>query len=191
MNSRFKASILGFTLIELLVVVSIISLLTSIVLASISVARARADDSAIKTNLHSVVNGAELYFSSNGSYGTAFAATTFSTAKSCPSQGFLADAQTASAIGQSLGLSANIAPACAIGTGGQSWAVSVPLTNNGSWCVSSGGVSVLGGYANGGGTLPADCSGSSTPPPDSGGGGGGGGGSGPGCPGGPNCNNPI
>ena len=50
----------GFTLIELLVVVAIISLLASIILASLSSSRARAADAAVKTDMATVKNQAEL-----------------------------------------------------------------------------------------------------------------------------------
>lgn len=56
----------GFTLIELLVVVAIISLLSSVVLASIGEARERARVSKFKQELNQFVNAVELYRSDNG-----------------------------------------------------------------------------------------------------------------------------
>jgi len=59
----------GFTLIELLVVISIISLLSSIVLASLNTARAKARDAARVASLKQVQNAIELYASNhNGAY---------------------------------------------------------------------------------------------------------------------------
>lgn len=59
----------AFTLIELLVVIAIIGLLSSVVLASINVARARARDTQRLTMLKQVQNALELYASSNnGTY---------------------------------------------------------------------------------------------------------------------------
>ncbi len=58
----------GFTLIELLVVVAIIGILASVVLVSLNSARSKGNDAAVKTNLHTVANQAELYYSKNGSY---------------------------------------------------------------------------------------------------------------------------
>ena len=66
---RIKAKT-GFTLIELLVVISIISLLSSVVLASLNNARAKARDSVRKSDLHQIQNALELYFSQYGGYPT-------------------------------------------------------------------------------------------------------------------------
>ncbi len=51
----------GFTLIELLVVISIISLLSSVILASLSSARARARDAQRMSNLHEIQTALQLY----------------------------------------------------------------------------------------------------------------------------------
>ena len=56
----------GFTLIELLVVVAIIGLLASVIMISLTDARNRGADAAVKTNLHTVANQAELFSSDNG-----------------------------------------------------------------------------------------------------------------------------
>ncbi|MEI6580968.1 MAG: prepilin-type N-terminal cleavage/methylation domain-containing protein [bacterium] len=59
----------GFTLIELLVVVAIIGILTTIVLGSLSQARAKADDAAVKSNLGTIKPLAELfYYDTKNSY---------------------------------------------------------------------------------------------------------------------------
>ena len=72
----------GFTLIELLVVIAIISLLSSIVLASLTTARNKAKDAAIKEDLVGVRTSAALYYSDNGgSYGIY---TLFGNEKTCP-----------------------------------------------------------------------------------------------------------
>lgn len=64
----------GFTLIELLVVVAIISLLSSIVFASLNSARAKARDARRKSDLHQVQNALALYYTTPGVYpvGTSF-----------------------------------------------------------------------------------------------------------------------
>jgi type IV pilus assembly protein PilA len=69
----------GFTLIELLVVIAIIGILSSVVLASLSTARGRAADAAVKANLSGIRAQAELLAEQYGCYtknGTACSATT-------------------------------------------------------------------------------------------------------------------
>jgi type II secretion system protein G len=56
----------GFTLIELLVVIAIIGILSSVVLASLSTARLKANDAQTKENIHSVQTALENYFLSTG-----------------------------------------------------------------------------------------------------------------------------
>ena len=61
----------GFTLIELLMVIAIIGLLSTIVLNSLSSARNRGSDAAVKSNLNSIRSAADLYYdNNNNSYGT-------------------------------------------------------------------------------------------------------------------------
>lgn len=62
----------GFTLIELLVVISIIGLLSSVILAAVSTARARAADTAVKQDLLEIANQAELVYQNTNSYDTLF-----------------------------------------------------------------------------------------------------------------------
>lgn len=58
----------GFTLIELLVVISIISLLSSIVLASLNTARIKARDARRMEDLRQIRTALELYYDDNGNY---------------------------------------------------------------------------------------------------------------------------
>jgi prepilin-type N-terminal cleavage/methylation domain-containing protein len=58
----------GFTLIELLVVIAIIGILSSVVLSSLSSARTSARDSAIKQQMRSLANTAQLHYNATGSY---------------------------------------------------------------------------------------------------------------------------
>ncbi len=58
----------GFTLLELLIVIAIIGIIASVIFASVSSARAGGRDTKKITELKSVVNALNLYFSANGYY---------------------------------------------------------------------------------------------------------------------------
>ncbi len=58
----------GFTLIELLVVIAIIGILSGVILASLSSARAKSRDATRQTAIHNIQNALELYYSVNGQY---------------------------------------------------------------------------------------------------------------------------
>lgn len=59
----------GFTLIELLIVITIIGILSTVILTSLSNARAKAYDSKIKQQLGSFRTAAEMYFSNQSPNG--------------------------------------------------------------------------------------------------------------------------
>ncbi|MCC2630589.1 MAG: hypothetical protein K0S38_398 [Candidatus Paceibacter sp.] len=58
----------GFTLVELLVVISIISLLSAVVLASLSTAKAKARDAQVKSTFNQVQKALFLYYDKYGRY---------------------------------------------------------------------------------------------------------------------------
>ncbi len=63
----------GFTLIELLVIVAIVSLLSSIILASLKTSRDRGANAAIKSNINTIRTQSEIVYDETGSYATLFA----------------------------------------------------------------------------------------------------------------------
>ncbi len=58
----------GFTLVELLVVIAIISILATLLLLQLGVARAKARDAKRIADVNQVRSALELYFDDNGSY---------------------------------------------------------------------------------------------------------------------------
>ena len=58
----------GFTIIELLVVVSIISLLSSIVFASVNSARAKGRDAKRLADIKTIETALQLYYDDRGDY---------------------------------------------------------------------------------------------------------------------------
>jgi len=67
-NLNWQKKNKGFTLIELLVVISIISLLSTVVMASLQSARTKAQEAAIRQDLQSIKTQAELSYSKTGDY---------------------------------------------------------------------------------------------------------------------------
>jgi prepilin-type N-terminal cleavage/methylation domain-containing protein len=60
----------GFTLVELLIVIAIIGILSSVVISNLGESRSQANDAKIQSQLSNIRGSAELYFISNGSYGS-------------------------------------------------------------------------------------------------------------------------
>jgi prepilin-type N-terminal cleavage/methylation domain-containing protein len=133
----------GFTLIELLVVIAIIGVLASIVLASLQGGRDKANDVAIKANMASMRTQAELYATTNGSYGADMnhVATPCSAHAGIENTFFFLDARAKSALLAAEEKSGNQSR-CVVADG-NAWALAVRLTASTSatatWCVDSSG----------------------------------------------------
>ncbi len=137
----------GFTLIELLVVIAIIGILSSVVLASLNIARAKGADSAIKSDLSTVRSQSAIFYDANGNnYGPDTVV--------CSDPGTLfVDTPVIQAIAHAQSQSGGGVATCVaddsvsgVGTNATSWALSVPLKYDAgsSWCVDSTGVAASG-----------------------------------------------
>lgn len=141
----------GFTLIELLVVIAIIGILSSVVLASLSIARAKGSDAAIKADLSTIRNQTSLYYDANNQSYDADS----STCSSATSM-FMKDEVIKAAVAHAETASQS-APVChsddgiaSAGSAASSWAISVPLRSDpaSSWCVDSTGNANFGIASN-------------------------------------------
>lgn len=131
----------GFTLIELLVVIGIIAVLSSIVLVSLSQARGKGNDAAIKANLRTLAVQAEVIREQDGQYTGNGEGTGCNLFGNTDLDGIWVNKTTADAFGAALNGSSDKTKA-ACGVWGDSWAVAI-LRPAGSpskyWCVDSEG----------------------------------------------------
>jgi prepilin-type N-terminal cleavage/methylation domain-containing protein len=127
-----KRSVSGFTLIELLLVIAIIALLASVVMASLTTARAKGFDSAIKENLNGIRTQANLLRNEYGCFRSSFgscATTQFAAGACAATAGTLfADRMIVEAYTKAASISGSAS--CVEALGAESWAISVPLKTN-------------------------------------------------------------
>jgi prepilin-type N-terminal cleavage/methylation domain-containing protein len=143
-----KNSNKGFTLIELLVVIAIIGILSSVVLASLTSARIKGQDAAIKSQMSHMRSQAELYYSVNGSnYGAKLLTTNCSTATSTNIFGSALPGSLKNLLAGVLSNTTSVNTLCAVGntseTNGSSWGVAVTSASEPTkvTCIDSTGVS--------------------------------------------------
>jgi len=136
----------GFTLIELLVVVAIIGILASVVLALLGSAKNKGDDAAVQTNLHTVSNQAELFYTNNNN--SYLPSGGVDVTDTCPTA---YDASGTNMFSKDKAMFDAMTEAIKRGNGQSAcynsvnnWAVAIGLKTNDktSWCVDSEGTSI-------------------------------------------------
>ncbi|KKR70696.1 MAG: hypothetical protein UU13_C0002G0041 [Candidatus Nomurabacteria bacterium GW2011_GWB1_40_7] len=140
-----KSTTEGFTLIELLVVVAIIGILIAIVSVLLTDIRAKGDDAAVKTNLQTIKNQAELFYLDNGNSYLPAEASGEEFYGVCP----VDDSSAGSMFSKDKVMFDAVAEATKRGNGSycyastNGWAVAVGLKTDAgaSWCVDSEGAS--------------------------------------------------
>ena len=138
----------GFTLIELLVVIAIIGILSSVVLASLSTARTKGSDAAVKADLNGLRAQADIFYDSNNfNYAGGTGVISSPPVGGCPTTkptntstnyGLMGDQTFFSGVTAAKAASGGL---CAYINNGANWAVAVQLKENNyqAWCIDSTG----------------------------------------------------
>lgn len=146
--TRKKCKEKGFTLLELLIVIAVIGILSSLIMVSLSTSRAKASDAAIKSDLRSLMNVAELYYVNNGNqYGAGGPGVCPAVSNGSPASWAVDFDPNFKKIAEHASIQAGggdsggglLLTNCAINS--QSWVIAVVLksSNMKAWCVDSSG----------------------------------------------------
>ncbi len=141
----------GFTLIELLVVIAIIGVLSTIVLASLSTARTRANDAAVKSNLNAVRTLGQEFYSVQGSYSSVVGGSSY-TGDCLTNQSFfritdlpvgnelrtIAD-KVATSIEAAYQAGGAVGKQCRLSADRSQYLIIMSLPSGGYWCIDSSG----------------------------------------------------
>jgi prepilin-type N-terminal cleavage/methylation domain-containing protein len=128
----------GFTLIELLVVISIIALLSSIIVTSVTSARTKGQDNAVKAAMKQLAIQAETYRDTNPGFGTgSYGIVDIS---DC-GQGVFNDTRINQMKTQILSAAATGATlTCSTGASGRLWSIRISALKSGiTWCIDNSG----------------------------------------------------
>jgi prepilin-type N-terminal cleavage/methylation domain-containing protein len=127
----------GFTLIELLVVIAIIGILSAVVLASLNTARSKGNDAAVQSDITGIRTQAQLYFGTNGNYGTNGA----DESDCAATDNLFADATVARQVAAADAANGTADVTCNVAADGAAYAVSAGLVSapGSYYCVDSTG----------------------------------------------------